>query len=96
LTKRNIDEISDSEKSELKNILKNMRSLHEQLREILFVIDDDRDAIAEKLHDTDALESVFELWIKGESLDYIGEAVFQDDGESIRKIFESIGMTDFE
>lgn len=96
MEKRYLDEISNGEKEELRNILENMKALHEQLRETLFIIDDEGDVIEEKLHGANELKSTFGLWVKGESLDIIGEVVYQDDTDLVEKIFEAIGMTDIE
>ena len=96
MEKKYIDDISIEEKAKLRNILINIKSLHEQLRETLFVIDDEGDAIEEKLRGADDLNSIFNLWIKGENLECIGEVIYQNDEEPVRKIFEAIGMTDFD
>lgn len=43
-------------------------------------------------HGVDELLSIVNLYIEGESLDYIGEQVFQSDGEPIREMLQSMNI----
>ena len=38
------------------------------------------------------LLDVINLYIKGESLDYIGEQVFQSDGKPVKKLLQLMGL----
>jgi hypothetical protein len=45
-----------------------------------------------KYHGTDELLNIINLYIDGESLDYIGEQVFQSDGEPIRELLQLMNI----
>ena len=43
-------------------------------------------------HGSQELLDTINLYIRGESLDYIGEQIFQNDGEQIREILELMNI----
>ncbi len=45
-------------------------------------------------HSTEELLEIIDLYIRGESLDYIGEQVWQDDRDSIKDVLQSMGIDD--
>jgi hypothetical protein len=43
-------------------------------------------------HGTEELLDAIDLFIEGKSPDYIGEQIFQDDGDQVIKIFQLMGI----
>lgn len=41
---------------------------------------------------TEELLNIVQLYIKGESLDYIGEQIFQDDGTPVREVLKLMNI----
>ena len=43
-------------------------------------------------HNTEELLDTIDLFIEGKSPDYIGDQIFQDDGDQVIKIFQLMGI----
>ncbi len=74
-----------------KSILQ-MRSDQQNLRNTLFVINEDNESIEEKFTGASEIYDIFDMWIKGESIDYISEQVFQDTPEILIQIFKLLKL----
>lgn len=89
-----LDDIDQKEREKIGRTIIDMKAGYETLRNFLFLIDENEDAIAERMEGASKLFDVFGMWIRGEDPSYIGESIFQDDEECIQKILAIVGIDD--
>lgn len=89
-----LEDFDQIEREKIGQIIINMKTGYETLRNFLFLIDENEEAIAERIDGASELFDVFGMWIRGEDLSYIGESIFQDDEECIQKILAIVGIDD--
>jgi hypothetical protein len=81
-----IDEEDKEKLHELGEKILQAKKLTQEITEF-FVTNDKTNYV-----DTEQLLSIVHLYIKGESPDYIGEQVLQDDGEPIKRLLKLMGI----
>ncbi|MCK4665866.1 hypothetical protein KAU33_03910 [Candidatus Dependentiae bacterium] len=99
MEKKFINELPEEERLKIGEIVKNMAKNYSELRSALFVIeeiDGEKEVIDEKIYNSSEIMETFMAWIKGNSLDYIGDTIFQAGGAIPREILKSIGITDID
>ena len=89
-----IDEVDQDTLKEFGQLVLNMKTAHRALRNFLFVIDENGESVEEQFEGSSELFEVFKMFIEGNELSYIGESVFQDDEEPIKKILGIVGIID--
>jgi hypothetical protein len=67
--------------------IQQMRELNKELTE--FFIKDNNEPVYEESQD---ILDMIKLYAKGEDINYIGEAVFQSDGEPVEKLLDLFGI----
>ena len=87
-----IDETDKEARDKIGLILINMKAEYEAIREFLFLINEDGYSTAERIEGGSELFAVFNMWIKGEEISMISEAIFQDDEEPVKRILASVGI----
>jgi hypothetical protein len=70
-------------------IIDRLKRLNKELRECFIR---DGQPVYGDAQSTEDIMSVVELYIKGEGSDYIGEQVFQSDGEPVKKLLGMMGV----
>ena len=68
------------------------KKLRQEITEFFVTSTNNSELSQENYYGTDQLLSIVNLYIEGESLDYIGEQVFQSDGEPIREMLQSMNI----
>ena len=91
-----INELPEEERLRIGEIIRNMSNGYNELRSILFVYDDENNAIDEKICGSSELMDAFMAWTKGDSFDSIGDSIFQDSGAVIGEIFKNISVKENE
>ena len=81
-----IDEEDKEKLHELGEKILQAKKLTQEITEF-FVTNDKTNYV-----DTEQLLSIVHLYIEGESPDYIGEQVLQDDGEPIKRLLKLMGI----
>lgn len=87
-----IEDIEQKEREKIGRTIIDMKAGYETLRNFLFLMDENGEAIAERAEGASELFDAFGMWIRGEDLSYIGECLFQDDEECIKKILAIVGI----
>ncbi len=96
MDKKFINELPEEERLKIGELIRNMSNSYNELRTILFVYDDEKNATDEKIQASSELMDSFMEWTKGDNFESIGESVFQDSGAMIREIFKTIGVDEDE
>lgn len=81
--------VDEEDKEKLHELGKKILQAKRLTQEIIefFVTNDEANYV-----DTEQLLNIVHLYIKGESLDYIGEQVLQDDGEPIKRLLKLMNI----
>lgn len=86
-----IEDISKEKRDEIGKCVTDMKLMQQTIRDLLFVVEN-KEVIAERFEGASDIFDVIKLWINGNSIEYIGESVFQSDGEPITKILTIFGI----
>ena len=85
------EDILEDKRYEIGKDINAMKFKRQKIRDFLFVVVDG-EVIAERFEGASEIFDVIKLWISGDNVDYIGESVFQSDGEPIIKILSLFGI----
>lgn len=88
------EDINLNDRKKLGRKLIHIKTEYEGIRELFFLIDEDGEAVAERMVGASELFDVFNMWIRGDDLSLIGESIFQSDEEPIQKILAIVGIND--
>lgn len=87
-----IDEEDKEKLHEIGAKILQAKKLREEIVEFFVTNSKNIELSQENYYGTDQLLSIVNLYIEGESLDYIGEQVFQSDGEPVREMLRSMSI----
>ena len=89
-----IDEVDQETRLKFGQLVSNMKNGYNLLREILFILDENGESVAERFEGSSELFDVFKMFIQGENTSAIGESIFQTDEEPVEKILSIVGISD--
>jgi len=87
-----LEDINYETRLEIGNYITSIKNAIRIVNEFLYVLDENGDATAEKIEGASDIDSIIKLYSKCESTEYIGEVLFQSDGEPIIKILDMFGI----
>ncbi|MBC2746204.1 MAG: hypothetical protein HF975_04210 [ANME-2 cluster archaeon] len=87
-----IEDIPLTERNTIGKCIIEMRSMSERIQQFLFEFDEDGDAISERIEGASEFIEIFRMWIKGEDIEYIAEAIAQTDITIISGVLDIFGI----
>jgi hypothetical protein len=91
-----IDEEDKEKLHELGAKILQAKKLRQEITEFFVENSKNIELSEENYYGSDQLLSIVYLYIEGESLDYIGEQIFQSDGDPIREMLQSMNINEKE